>query len=71
MFVYDVENEGPLKMIEARLCDVKLYDYCEAECFIDMERKQWVCAMKRASVYVDANAKCFPFFRDHSLNSKK
>ncbi|KAL2963675.1 hypothetical protein AAZX31_17G215200 [Glycine max] len=28
-------NEGPLKVIEAKICDVKLYDYCEENCFTD------------------------------------
>ncbi|KAK7342637.1 hypothetical protein VNO80_25593 [Phaseolus coccineus] len=40
-----MENEGPLKMIEARFCDVKLYDYCEAECFTDCPKKYGKKAM--------------------------
>ncbi|CAJ1978623.1 unnamed protein product [Sphenostylis stenocarpa] len=34
-----IENEGALKGTEAKLCDVKLYDYCEADCFSDCPKK--------------------------------
>ncbi|KAH1143202.1 hypothetical protein GLYMA_12G146000v4 [Glycine max] len=31
---------GPFKVVaEARICDTKLYDYCEAECFTDCPKK--------------------------------
>jgi len=35
-----IQNEGPFKVVaEARICDTKLYDYCEAECFTDCPKK--------------------------------
>ncbi|RDY08598.1 hypothetical protein CR513_07142, partial [Mucuna pruriens] len=34
-----VENEGPLKVIESKICDVKLYDYCDQDCYIDCPKK--------------------------------
>ncbi|KAL2950881.1 hypothetical protein AAZX31_19G015200 [Glycine max] len=30
-----IGNEGSLKVTEAKICDVKLYDYCEESCFTD------------------------------------
>ncbi|KAG4947162.1 hypothetical protein AAZX31_15G208300 [Glycine max] len=34
-----IENEGPLKVIEAKICDIKLYNYCDQSCFTDCFRK--------------------------------
>ncbi|KAG5020551.1 hypothetical protein JHK87_016406 [Glycine soja] len=34
-----IENEGPLKVTKANICDVKLYDYCEEDCFTDCPKK--------------------------------
>lgn len=33
MFV--VENEGPMTVVEAKICDIKLYDYCDENCYTD------------------------------------
>jgi len=30
-----IENEGPMKMAEGKICDVKLYDYCDENCYND------------------------------------
>lgn len=35
VLVCDTGNEGSLKVTEAKICDVKLYDYCEENCFTD------------------------------------
>ncbi|RDY10380.1 hypothetical protein CR513_05114, partial [Mucuna pruriens] len=34
-----IDNEGPLKVIEAKICDVKLYDYCDENCYTDCSKK--------------------------------
>jgi len=38
-FLFVAENEGPMKVAEGKICDVKLYDYCEENCFNDCPRK--------------------------------
>jgi len=38
-FLFVVGNEGPMKVVEGKNCDVKLYDYCEENCFIDCPKK--------------------------------
>ncbi|WVZ25978.1 hypothetical protein V8G54_004522 [Vigna mungo] len=36
----EIESEGPLKMIEGKVCEVKLSDICESDnCFIDCPKK--------------------------------
>jgi len=32
-FLFVAENEGPIKVTEAKICDVKLYDYCDEDCY--------------------------------------
>ncbi|KAG4947159.1 hypothetical protein JHK87_043166 [Glycine soja] len=40
------ENEGPLKVIEAKICDEELYNYCDESCFTD------ICAKKYGSTSI-------------------
>jgi len=36
----ETESNGPLKMIEGKVCEVKLYDYCEIDnCMVDCPKK--------------------------------
>ncbi|BAT89638.1 hypothetical protein VIGAN_06064000 [Vigna angularis var. angularis] len=36
MFVsIGIENEGPMIVAEGKICDVKLYDFCDRSCFRD------------------------------------
>ncbi|ESW05147.1 hypothetical protein PHAVU_011G156000 [Phaseolus vulgaris] len=30
-----IESEGPMKVIEGKICDVELYDYCDENCYTD------------------------------------
>ncbi|RDX59379.1 hypothetical protein CR513_61867, partial [Mucuna pruriens] len=34
-----IEKEGALKVIEAKICDIKLYDYCDEDCYSDCPKK--------------------------------
>jgi len=34
-FFFIVENEGLMKVVEGKICDVKLYDYCDENCYND------------------------------------
>ncbi|ESW05510.1 hypothetical protein PHAVU_011G185600 [Phaseolus vulgaris] len=34
-----IGNEGPMKVVEGKNCDVKLYNYCEENCFTDCPKK--------------------------------
>ncbi|ESW05146.1 hypothetical protein PHAVU_011G155900 [Phaseolus vulgaris] len=34
-FCFFAESKGPMKVVEGKICDVKLYDYCDEDCYID------------------------------------
>ncbi|QCD85826.1 hypothetical protein DEO72_LG3g347 [Vigna unguiculata] len=34
-----IENEGPVKVAEGKLCDVQLYDYCDEDCYRDCPKR--------------------------------
>lgn len=40
MNICETGNEGPLKVTEAKVCEVKLYNFCESDnCFVDCPKK--------------------------------
>ncbi|KAK7342971.1 hypothetical protein VNO80_25930 [Phaseolus coccineus] len=34
-----IESEGPMKVAEGKICDEKLYDYCDENCYTDCPNK--------------------------------
>ncbi|QCD83250.1 hypothetical protein DEO72_LG2g3593 [Vigna unguiculata] len=47
----EIESDGPLKMIEGKVCEVKLYDYCESDnCLVDCPKKYGAGASAHCSV---------------------
>jgi len=48
----ETENEGPMKVTEAKVCEVKLYDYCEGDnCFVDCPKKYGKAATVRCGLH--------------------
>jgi len=39
VFLVVAENEGPMKVAEAKFCDVELYNYCDHSCYTDCPKK--------------------------------
>ena len=34
-FLFVAETEGPMKLVEGKICDLKLYNYCDEDCSTD------------------------------------
>lgn len=50
----ETENEGALKMIEGKVCEVKLYDYCDGDiCYLDCPKKYGASASAHCSLEGD------------------
>ncbi|KAL2326291.1 hypothetical protein Fmac_025349 [Flemingia macrophylla] len=47
--VCGLENDGPLKLVDANICDVKLYNFCDHTCFTDCLSKYGVRALALCS----------------------
>ncbi|KAG5002187.1 hypothetical protein JHK87_023259 [Glycine soja] len=39
VFSIGIENEGSFRVIEAKTCEIKLYDYCDDTCFTECVRR--------------------------------
>ncbi|QCD83280.1 hypothetical protein DEO72_LG2g3624 [Vigna unguiculata] len=47
----EIESDGPLKMIQGKVCEVKLYDYCESDnCLVDCPKKYGAGASAHCSL---------------------
>ncbi|KAL2326749.1 hypothetical protein Fmac_020176 [Flemingia macrophylla] len=57
-----LENGGPLRVTEAKICEKKLYDYCDENCYDDCPKKYGKTAIG-ICIYPNNDDECICIYR--------